>query len=73
MNTRLFSWVEYLTADVPLPGIIIMEHSHVRRGKPSLSPHQKQIRFFIGLFVVVCTLLAILFFWLVNRSSFIPL
>jgi hypothetical protein len=61
-----------LTADAPLPGLIIMGNHHIRRGKSSLSKHQKQIRFFIGLFVVICTVLAIVFFWLVNRSSFIP-
>jgi len=49
-----------------------MGYHHTRRGKPSLSEHQKQIRFFIGLFVAICTLLAILFFWLVNRPDFIP-
>jgi len=45
--------------------------NHVaRRQKRSLSLHQKQIRFFIGLSVGICALLAIVFFWLVNRSSF---
>jgi len=43
-----------------------------RRIKPSLSIHQKQIRFFIGLSVVVSTLIVILIFWLLNRQSFIP-
>jgi multidrug resistance efflux pump len=49
-----------------------MGNHHIRRGKPILTAHQKQIRFFIGLFVVICALLAIAFFWLVNRSSFFP-
>jgi hypothetical protein len=59
-------------ADAPLAGIIIMGNHHTRRGKPSLSLHQKQIRFFIGLSVGICALFAIVFFWLVNRPGFIP-
>jgi hypothetical protein len=54
----------------PLPGIIIMGHHHTHREKPSLSLHQKKIRFFIVLFVVICTLFAIAFFWLVSRLNF---
>lgn len=59
-------------AKAPLPGIKIMGHHHTRRGKPSLSEHQKQIRFFIGLSVGICALVAIVFFWLVSRAGFIP-
>jgi hypothetical protein len=63
-------------ADVPSPDVksnfIIMINHVVRRQKRSLSWHQKQIRFFIGLSVGICALLAIAFFWLVNRLSFIP-
>jgi hypothetical protein len=40
------------------------------RNKLGLSEHQKQIRFLTGLSVGICTLLAILFCWLMNRSSF---
>lgn len=36
-----------------------------RNRSPSL--HQKQMRFFIWLFLVLVTLLAILIFWLINR------
>jgi hypothetical protein len=63
-------------ADVPLPDVKnnskIMTSHVVRRQKRSLSPHQKQIRFFIRLSVGVCALLAIAFFWLMNRSGAFP-
>jgi hypothetical protein len=63
-------------ADVSLPDVKnnfkIMTNHVARRQKRSLSLHQKQIRFFIGLSVGICALLAIVFFWLVSRSSFIP-
>jgi hypothetical protein len=49
-----------------------MGSHHTHREKPNLSLHQKQIRFFIGLFVGICALLAIAFFWLVSRLSSIP-
>ena len=55
-----------------LTGIIIMGNHNTRRPKRSLSLHQKQIRFFIGLSVSICTLLAILFFWLLSRLSYSP-
>jgi hypothetical protein len=40
----------------------------VRRKKPQLSAHQKQIRFLTGLSVVISFLFAAGIFWLVNRS-----
>jgi len=40
------------------------------RHKPNLSEHQKQIRFFTRLSLVVAVALAVLVFWLLNRSSF---
>jgi hypothetical protein len=40
--------------------------------KPCLSEHQKQMRFFTRLLVGICALFAVVFFWLVNRSSIIP-
>ena len=49
-----------------------MGNNHARRPKRSLSLHQKQIRFFIGLSVGICTLLAILFVWLLSRFSYFP-
>jgi len=42
---------------------------NTRKMKRSLSLHQKQIRFFIGLSIVVCFLAVVLFFWLLNWSS----
>jgi hypothetical protein len=36
-----------------------------------LSGHQKQIRFFTRLSVVICTLFAVALFWLLSRNSFI--
>jgi hypothetical protein len=41
-----------------------------QREKRNLSPHQKQIRFFIGLSLFIIIALTILLFWLANRSSF---
>jgi hypothetical protein len=49
-----------------------MGNHHTRRGKPSLSEYQKQIRFFIGLSVGICALIAIVFFWLLSRAGFVP-
>jgi len=39
--------------------------------KRNLSAHQKQIRFFAGLALAICSLLTVLFFWLLNRPGFI--
>jgi hypothetical protein len=49
-----------------------MTYLNTCRRKPSLSEHQKQIRFFTGLMVGLCALFAVAFFWLMGRSSFIP-
>jgi hypothetical protein len=49
-----------------------MAYHNAYRRKPCLSEHQKQIRFFTGLSVGICTLFAVVFFWLVSRLSFIP-
>jgi hypothetical protein len=42
----------------------------IRRRKPNLSAHQKQIRFLTGLSVFISLLFVIALFWLVNRSNF---
>jgi len=42
--------------------------NNVRRRKPVLSDHQKQIRFLTGLSVVISFLFAAGIFWLVNGS-----
>jgi hypothetical protein len=39
-----------------------------QREKRNLSPHQKQIRFFIGLSLFIIISLTILLFWLANRG-----
>jgi cell division septal protein FtsQ len=38
--------------------------------KRNLSAHQKQIRFFIGLSIVIIILVTILIFWLLSRPKF---
>jgi hypothetical protein len=42
----------------------------IQRRKRSLSAHQKQMRFFTGLFLFICFLLAVALFWLLNQPSF---
>jgi hypothetical protein len=49
-----------------------MGNYRTSRGKRSLSAHQKQIRFFVRLSVVICTLLVAVLFWLLSRPSFMP-
>jgi hypothetical protein len=49
-----------------------MGNHNIRRGKPYLSEHQKQIRFFIRLFMVISVLLALAIFVLLNWSNFRP-
>jgi hypothetical protein len=39
-----------------------------QRGKRNLSPHQKQIRFFIGLSLFIIISLTTLLFWFANRG-----
>jgi hypothetical protein len=48
-----------------------MSQHAIHRRKPALSAHQKQIRFLTGLSMAVCTLMAGLLFWAVNRPSYI--
>ena len=43
----------------------------IYRRKPFLSLHQKQMRFFTGLSVIVCTVVVFALFWGVNRLSYI--
>ena len=38
--------------------------------KRNLSPHQKQIRFFTGMFLVVIIVVTTLIFWLLSRPDF---
>lgn len=47
-----------------------MSHPVARPRKRSLSPHQKQMRFFTGLALVSCALLTVGLFLLINRTSF---
>jgi hypothetical protein len=42
----------------------------VRRRKPVLSAHQKEIRFLTGLSIIVSLLCVAGIFWLVNREHF---
>jgi hypothetical protein len=51
---------------------INMANFNPRRGKPYLSEHQKQIRFFIRLSIGLSLLLALAIFLLLNWSSFSP-
>jgi hypothetical protein len=44
-----------------------MPNQNIRRIKPPLSAHQKQIRFLTGLSIVVSLLCVAGIFWLVNR------
>jgi hypothetical protein len=46
-----------------------MSHRAPHRRKPELSGHQKQIRFLTRLFVIICSLTTLAFFWFVNRPS----
>lgn len=48
-----------------------MSNRVVRRRKPVLSEHQKQIRFFTRLSLVICCLFTFAFFWFLNRPSFV--
>jgi hypothetical protein len=47
----------------------VMSHHATRRRKPELSGHQKQIRFLTRLCVVLCSLVTLAVFWLVNRAG----
>ncbi|MFZ0828006.1 MAG: hypothetical protein WAO02_11340 [Verrucomicrobiia bacterium] len=49
-----------------------MAYRRTHRGKQGLSAHQKQIRFFVGLSVLLSALLAMGFFWLLSRPTFLP-
>jgi len=49
-----------------------MSHRTTRRRKPGLSGHQKQIRFITRLCVVLCSLVTLAVFWLVNRPGPAP-
>jgi len=42
----------------------------IRRNKRSLSAHQKQMRFFTGLSLFLCMLLAAAIFWLLNQPAY---
>jgi hypothetical protein len=55
----------------PAPRIVeaVMPHHAKRRRKPELSGHQKQIRFFTRLLVVLCSLLTLAVFWFVNHTG----
>jgi hypothetical protein len=48
-----------------------MQNQNTWKRKPCLSEHQKLIRFLTGLSVGICTLIAVVFFWLVNRPGFL--
>jgi hypothetical protein len=50
----------------------MMTPQNTCRKKPYLSEHQKQIRILTGLSVVICAVLAVVFFWLMTRPSFLP-
>jgi hypothetical protein len=49
-----------------------MPSNTIRRRKPMLSAHQKQIRFFTRLALCTGFLLVAGIFWLVNRASYSP-
>jgi len=44
-----------------------MTYNNTRTRKPTVSAHQKQIRFLAGLLVFIGLLLVALFCWLVNQ------
>jgi hypothetical protein len=44
-----------------------MSHHSTHRRKPELSGHQKQIRFFTRMAIILCSLLTLGAFWLANR------
>jgi hypothetical protein len=52
-----------------MPNQSVMPHQAIRRRKPALTGHQKQIRFFTRVSVVLCSLLTFAVFWLVNRMG----
>jgi hypothetical protein len=47
-------------------------HHHWPRRKPSLSEHQKQIRFFMWLSIIFSVVVALALFLLMNWSSISP-
>ena len=59
--------------DAPGTGIVkgTMPDNATRRRKLELSDHQKQIRFFTRLSVVICSSVVFVFFWFMSRSNFI--
>jgi len=48
-----------------------MSQFAIQRRKRSLSAHQKQMRFFTGLAVMACSLVAAVFFWYLSRPGFV--
>jgi len=66
----VFSWVKHLMAWMCCRGYkwgCRMQNNNIRRRKPDMSAHQKQMRFFTR--VALCLGFAFIFmvFWLVNR------
>jgi len=47
-----------------------MPYSNARRKKPILSAHQKQMRLFTGLSILIAFLFIFAIFWFLNRASF---
>jgi hypothetical protein len=63
-----FMGAKYQTEPIPK----MMTYQNIGRRKPGSSDHQRQIRLLTGLLMGVCALITFVFFWLVNRPSFIP-
>jgi hypothetical protein len=47
-----------------------MPNDQYRRRKRDLSDHQKQMRFFTGLAILISSLLVLAFIWLLSRINY---
>jgi hypothetical protein len=58
-------------AEPPASRIVenVMRNHATRRRKPELSGHQKQIRFFTRVCVVLCSLVTLAVLWVVNHAG----
>jgi hypothetical protein len=49
---------------------MLIPNNDARRKKPTLSAHQKQMRFFTGLALFISLLFVAAVFWFLNRAGF---
>ena len=76
LRVWLFGFSQTLFLGVAKDGFIIAANCNEpeimgqKTTKRNLSPHQKQIRFFTGMFLVVIIVVTTLVFWLLSRPDF---